>query len=233
MNSWPIFVVPNCLDINKWKPIKKNIARDLLDYSENDSLIAFGSFGSNMQLHKGYDLLIEALKYFSQYNTNVRLIVFGKKTIDEKISDELPFPVDYIGHLHDQLTLRALYSSIDVLLVPSRQESFGQTASEAQACGTPVVAFDTGGLKDVVEHKETGYLAKPFSVHDFAKGIQWTLNECRGQDEEGNIDKKKQPTINQRTRMRATKLFSYKSTANQYLNIYNGIVGAQRTRLTE
>uniref|UniRef100_UPI000AD02D47 glycosyltransferase n=1 Tax=Vibrio harveyi TaxID=669 RepID=UPI000AD02D47 len=48
-----------------------------------------------------------------------------------------------------------------------------QTATEAQACGTPVVAFDTTGLSDVIEHKKTGYLVVPFDTDDLAKGIEW------------------------------------------------------------
>ena len=61
-------------------------------------------------------------------------------------------------------------------MVPSRQEAFGQTASEAQACGTPVVAFNIGGLPDIVEHQRTGYLAEPFETEDLATGIRWVLD---------------------------------------------------------
>jgi glycosyltransferase involved in cell wall biosynthesis len=52
---------------------------------------------------------------------------------------------------------------------------FGQTASEAHACGTPVVAFKPGGLADIVAHRQTGDLAKPFDVQDMAAGIEWVL----------------------------------------------------------
>lgn len=61
------------------------------------------------------------------------------------------------------------------MAVPSRLETFGQTASEAHACGTPVVAFNTGGLADIVAHRETGYLATPFDAQDLATGIEWVL----------------------------------------------------------
>ena len=56
------------------------------------------------------------------------------------------FPIHSTGHLQDDLSLRLFYTAGDVMVVPSRQEAFGQTALEAQACGTPVVAFATGRL---------------------------------------------------------------------------------------
>ena len=45
------------------------------------------------------------------------------------------------------------------------------------ACGTPVVAFRTGGLPDIVEHQRTGYLAQPFHTQDLAAGISWVLED--------------------------------------------------------
>ena len=61
------------------------------------------------------------------------------------------------------------------MVVPSLQEAFGQTASEAMSCGTPVVAFGATGLLDIVDHKKNGYLAEPFNVEDLARGIEWVL----------------------------------------------------------
>lgn len=81
----------------------------------------------------------------------------------------------YLGHLHDDVSLRVVYSAVDVMVVPSLQEAFGQTASESMACGTPVVAFGTTGLLVIVDHQQTGYLAQPFDTQDHANGINWVL----------------------------------------------------------
>ncbi|WP_333442988.1 glycosyltransferase [Microcoleus sp. herbarium2] len=51
------------------------------------------------------------------------------------------------------------------------------TASEALACGTPVVAFDMTGLKDIVDRQQNGYLTKPYETEDLARGIAWVLED--------------------------------------------------------
>ena len=57
------------------------------------------------------------------------------------------------------------------MVVPSRQEAFGQTASEAHACGTPVVAFKGTGLEDVVVDGETGFFVSPYNTEEMATKI--------------------------------------------------------------
>ena len=96
----------------------------------------------------------------------------------------------------------------DGLIIPSRQEAFGQVASEAQACGTAVVAFATTGLNDVVEHKQTGYLAKPFNINDLVIGITWAL----APDSQENLS--------QNAVKRSREIFSNKAVAKQYKTLY-------------
>jgi len=61
------------------------------------------------------------------------------------------------------------------MVVPSRMDNLPQTATEAQSCGVPVVAFNATGLPDMVEHQRTGYLAEPYDPADLANGIGWVL----------------------------------------------------------
>ena len=81
-----------------------------------------------------------------------------------------------MSRLHDDQSLTLLYSAADVMVVPSRMDNLPQTATEAQSCGVPVVAFNATGLPDAVEHKHTGYLATPFDPADLAHGDQWVLD---------------------------------------------------------
>jgi glycosyltransferase involved in cell wall biosynthesis len=88
----------------------------------------------------------------------------------------MPLPLRFAGRLHDDLSLALAYAAADVVVVPSRLDNLPQSATEALACGTPVVAFRQGGLEDVVEHRVSGWLAQPFNPHHLALGIAWCLN---------------------------------------------------------
>ena len=98
------------------------------------------------------------------------------------------------------------------MIVPSILETFGLTALEALACGTPVVAFKDTGISDIVEHKKTGYLAEPLNSKDLANGINWVLkNSFR------NI-------LDADSRKRAEFFFSDEVVIKKYRNIYNKLL---------
>ena len=137
----------------------------------------------------------------------LELVVFGQTRPIQP--PDLGFPIHYSGHLHDDISLRLLYAAADVMVVPSRQEAFGQTASEAHACGSPVVAFATGGLVDIVEDRVTGALAEPFDPASLAAAIRWVLE---------NPQRRLQ--LGQAARQRAEMLFNPKRIAGLYAEVY-------------
>lgn len=210
MNSWPVETIPNCLDTSVWSPLDKNTARDILGLSKETPIILFGSYGSNTSYNKGFDLLLKSIQILQNNKVNLSISIFGNSYNEKQL--KFDFPINYFGFLHDDISLKVLYSAADVIVIPSRQESFGQVASEAQACGTPVVAFDTSGLRDVVEHKKTGYLAKKFDVSDFAEGIKWV---CMPEN---------QQFLSKNSRSRAQTFFSNENVAGQYKKLYSKII---------
>ena len=215
MKNWPMHVVPNPLDTDVWKPADKAAARELLHLPPNVPLLMFGAIGGGADPRKGFDLLREALVFLKKAQLKnpqsdlqqLELVIFGQHAPEQ--AEDFGFPVHYMGHVHDDLSLRLLYSAADVMVVPSRQEAFGQTASESLACGTPVAAFNATGLKDVLEHQVSGYLAKPFDAQDLANGIEWLYSELR-----------KSNQLNLAARARAIDTFSYPVVAKQYEAIY-------------
>ncbi|QLE51783.1 glycosyltransferase [Nostoc sp. C057] len=175
-----IEVIPHGLDTQKYRPINQHFARETLKLPQDKKLILFGAIEATSDRNKGFHLLQPALQELSKagWKDNFEVVIFGASQPENP--PDLGFKTYYLGHLYDDLSLATIYSAADVMLVPSLQESFGQTASESLACGTPVVAFNSTGLKDIVDHQQNGYLANPYEVDDFAKGIAWILeNEQR------------------------------------------------------
>jgi glycosyltransferase involved in cell wall biosynthesis len=178
MKDWPISVIPNPIDLEFWAPVDQNQARWLLQLPSDRCLLLFGAFDGTKDSRKGADLLYEALQILrcresSAAVEKLEVLVFGQDRPEN--APHLGFPVHYTGRIQDDLRLRLLYSAADAFVIPSRQDNLPNTGLEAHACGTPVVAFRTGGLVDIVDDQKTGALAKPFDSHSLAESIEWVL----------------------------------------------------------
>ena len=173
-----IEVIPHGLDTEKYKCLNKALGREILNLPQDKKIILFGAIEATSDKNKGFYLLQSSLQELSKSGRkdDWELVIFGASQPDNP--PDLGFKTHYLGHLYDDMSLATVYSLADVMLMPSLQESFGQTASESLACGTPVVAFNATGLKDIVTHQQNGYLAKPYEVQDFAKGITWVLENA-------------------------------------------------------
>lgn len=206
-------VIPNGLDLNIFKNIEKNVARDILSLPQDKKLILFGAMNSTSDKNKGFHFLKSAINYLSEnkWGDKAELIVFGANKPDNPI--DMGLTCRYIGKLFDEISLSILYSAADIMIVPSIQESFGQTAIEAMACGTPVVAFNTTGLKDIIDHKENGYLAEPYECYDLANGIIWALN-----------DAERLRNLSYRARDKVAKYFDIARVSQMYLKLYNDVL---------
>lgn len=190
-----------------WKPYPKTASREIFNLPKHKKLILAGAVGGVNNFYKGGDLLKEALHHLSdRAKADFEVILFGQD-VNEQFKD-WPLPVHNVGKITDQNLLAKLYSCADLVIMPSRQEAFGQIASEAQACGVPVAAFAIGGPLDIVEHQKTGWLAPAFDTKDLAKGIEWILMNPSSQE------------ISQASRARAVDLFAEETIGQQYLDVY-------------
>lgn len=212
-SSRRVETIPFCLDTDRYKPADRSIARNLFNLPQDKKLVLFGAFSATSDERKGFQLLAPALQKLSKQGLadNAELVVFGASQPENPI--DLGFKTHYVGRLRDDITLTLLYSAADVMIVPSVQESFGQTASEALACGTPVVAFNATGLLDIVDHQQTGYLAKPYEVDDLAAGIDWVLSDS---------DRLASLRIN--SRKKAENTFRLDLQAQSYLSLYRELI---------
>ena len=129
---------------------------------------------SNFRPVKRVDRVLETFVRIREC-VNARLVMVGngpdRAELERSAANQgLSGVVDFLGERHD---LVALLSSADLFLLPSAQESFGMAAMEAMACGTPVVASRVGGLPEVIEDGESGFLCEADDVEGMAeRGIE-------------------------------------------------------------
>tara|TARA_B100001964_G_C14213064_1_gene591403 strand:- start:602 stop:1828 length:1227 start_codon:yes stop_codon:yes gene_type:complete len=205
-----IDVIPCTLDFEIWRPLERTIARKILNI-ENKKTILFSSSGGTWNYNKGFNLLVEALKNFKNLK-DIHLVILGKLKKSDLKNLEISFteiPKVFFG---DVANLINIYSSVDLVVIPSLIEAFGQVALEAASCNVPTVAFKNTGVTEIIEHKKNGYLAEFNNSEDLFNGINWCLEDYNLQ------------LLKNNSREIALKKFSNDLIVKKYQKIYEDIL---------
>jgi len=167
---------------------------------------------------KGFRYLISALKIISknqsEYLENTNIVILGL-TAGMDLS-EIPFRVHSLGKLTNENKLVDCYNAADIYVAPSLQDNLPNTVIESLSCGTPVVAFNTGGMLDMIEHLKNGYLAELRSSEDLAAGMVSLLS-----------DPKVLLKMKEKCRETALEKFNEETIANQYSEYYKELLAEQ------
>ena len=209
-----IEVIPYTIDTEIFKPVDKYAARYILNIPKDKRIILFGGLSATSDKRKGFQYLIPALKKLEDYgiNKDSEILIFGASKPKEDI--ETKFHTNYLGFINDDITLSIIYSAADVFVMPSIQDNFPNTVLESLSCGTPVVSFGIGGNLDMINHRENGYLAKPFEIEDLANGIKWILSE------DNNIAK----NLGVSARQKVEKEYNINKVTSMYLNLFGELI---------
>ncbi|MFI5138438.1 MAG: glycosyltransferase family 4 protein, partial [Sphingobacteriales bacterium] len=212
LKGFRIETIPNPIDTVIFSPQDKIEARLKWNISPKAKIILFGA-ANILDRRKGITYLVEALDHLKNDYPgveDVEIVIFGKnKSFDV---NQLPFKVHELNVITSQQDLAALYSLADVFVTPAIEDNLPNTVMESLACGTPVVAFNTGGIPDMVEHQQNGYLAQFKSSADFAAGINYVLNPGRKTELAANARKK------------VLENFTNDIVASKYLAVYQSIL---------
>jgi len=177
----PVYYIPNAFNDRNFQPVNKSDARNVLNLDKDQIIIAFGAVRVDGP-YKGWKELKKSLEILHGRldSDKVTVLVFGSN-IDNQILEGIPFKTKFMGFLKDEYSMSLVYNASDVLIAPSLAETFGYVVMESLSCGTPVVAFNVGGIPDLIKHKVNGYLAVYQDSSDIANGVIFCLeNKIKG-----------------------------------------------------
>ena len=149
--------INNCIPHNIFRYIDQKEARKKLDLPLDKKIILFCSQKLNDE-RKGFMYLQQSLEC-SMINDQCSMICVGKGG-------------RYISSPEE---MALTYAAADVFVTPSLQDNLPNTIAEAMSCGTPCVGFNVGGIPEMIDHQQNGYVAKYKDVTDLAAGIQYVL----------------------------------------------------------
>ncbi len=206
-----IEVLPNPLDTDIYSPGDKFAARKELGLPADKFLILSGA--ANLKdKRKGFKFLLESLVEMNEKDPGMAdrfgLITFGKSSE----ADECVIPVYPQAYMKDERAIARLYQASDVFVLPSLEDNLPSTVMESLSCGIPVVAFNTGGIPDMVEHKSTGYLADLKNVADLSAGIKWVKDHPEIEHLKNNCRKK------------VVENYSHEVLSTKYINFYQSLL---------
>ena len=168
--SFEVSVIPNALDTEFFFPRDKAAARELLGLPATGRIVLFVADAVD-RYRKGFDLLCGALDRL-QPEAGVIPVGIGAGRPASR-------PANYVslGCFDNERMTALAYCAADVFVLPTRADNLPNVILEAMACGTPAVAFDVGGVPDMVRPGETGLLAPPEDVGALARALNTLLSD--------------------------------------------------------
>jgi len=201
------------LDVNKFQPVEKQIARNALRIPEGKFVIGLACSDFH-EKRKGAELLMQALTAFPA--DEIVLVVLGGGQWPCNAS---PVETIQMGSIGSPRLQSLFYSALDVFAMPSQIETFGLVALEAMACETPVVAYPAGGLADVVADGETGLQGSEFgNVSGLVQMLQWMWQNPAERSAMGIA-----------ARQRVVQKFSDTLMARRYTDLYHELVPGEKS----
>lgn len=185
----------------------------LVDFAEKNRIpcdrkvILYGAYNAISYEKKGYHFIREALVRHKELLDKYTLVIYG---INEQELAHKEDGIIKLGVIKNEDEMAELMNLADVFVAPSEQENYSNSVLEALACGTPVVAFDIGGMPDLIAHMENGYLASYKDVDDLVNGIKY----CIDNSEE----------LGEKARLKVNKENRYEIIGNEYISLFNQLI---------
>ncbi len=168
LKDYPVRVINNGIDLSIFKPVESDFREK---YGLSDKRILLG-VAFDWGKRKGLDVFIELSKRLGE---EYKIVLVGT---NEEIDTLLPENILSIHKTANQAELAEIYSSADLFLNPTREDTFPTVNMEALACGAPVITFKTGGSPEILSEK-TGAVVECDDIDAFEVTVRDSLDNGR------------------------------------------------------
>jgi len=169
LSEYPVEVIPNGIDTNVFKPTPSDFRKK---YGIEDKFVILG-VANVWDRRKGFEYFLELSKFLSQRDV---IVLVG---VSERQMKVLPKNIIGIKKTNSSEELAQIYSAADVFLNPTLEDNYPTVNLEAQACGTFVVTFDSGGSAETILREETGMILKEKTVEGILRAIGEIKSDSR------------------------------------------------------
>lgn len=214
--SQRIETIPNSLETDVFFPVPKTTARNNLGLKTDGLVLLFASENGNEKRKGFYELLLAlrscmASKAFSQlvHDKKISVLCFGHPARELAATGIHVVPLGYLTHDEQ---IRDAYSAADIFILPSLEDNLPNTMLESMSCGTPVIAFNIGGMPDVIINELTGIIV-PFGDTNALGNAILSLT----------FDQERREQIGRNCRKLMVERYSLAAQARSYMQLYRDI----------
>ena len=204
LGKYPHTIIPNGINSTVFKIYPPEESRKLFNLPLDKKVLSFVSQSIDNN-RKGSSYIYESIKAL-KHIPDVIFCIIGKRS-NKFNSDH----VVQLGEIDDEDFMAKVYSACDALLLPSKEDNLPNTAIESLLCGTPVIGFNVGGIPDIINTGENGYLSEEINSTDFIVKIQHFLANGVSLTRE-------------KIRTRATESYDISTSVNKYITLYEEII---------
>lgn len=169
LKNVPVTRIPNGLNTDLFSPRNQSEVRHELGLQQDKKYILFGANYATQDQNKGFGDFVKAVQILEIKGYDFEIIVFGS----DRPAMSLPYTskTHFMGFITEEIALSKIYASSDCFVLPSWQDNLPNTVMESMASGTPCVAYDVGGVSDMIEGGINGFLAEPGNPDSLAGKI--------------------------------------------------------------
>jgi glycosyltransferase involved in cell wall biosynthesis len=191
--------IPNPIPDSYFLSKDRLACKRVLNLCENKTTVLCIA-GNLTEERKGGQFIKDIIE--SGSSSDIQFLLLGESFSHLNTSDN----VKILGFIRDEITIQMAYNAADLVVHPAPIDNLPNTVAESLSCGTPVLAFDTGGLGEMVIPQKTGWLVDKTNSKEIIQTLKRVLNSCRTRE------------MRDSTKLIAKELFNEKKIGKKYSN---------------